>query len=80
MGIYDIFSLPERFRLHNILPKAEDVRFSLKWAGRLISYFQSEAPAASVTYEVSILLPDYGWHDGIVEIRRDGTHAVRLSH
>ena len=80
MGIYNILTLPESFRLRNIHPKAEGFRFSIRWASGLVGYFQKEPSAASVTYEVSILLSGAGWHDGTVEIRRDGTHAIRLAH
>lgn len=58
---------------------AEGFNFGIGWVDRLIRYFSSETAAQSVNYPVTIYLESTPYA-GTLEVRRDGTHALRLNH
>ena len=53
--------------------------FQVGWTDRMIRTFESEPKPISIAYKAMINL-DGKWHDGEIEISRDGKLAVRLNH
>ena len=58
---------------------ANGLSFGIGWMDRLIRYFSSESSAQSVTYPVDIYIESVRY-SGELEVRRDGTHAIRMLH
>ena len=53
--------------------------FQIGWTDRMIRAFESDPKPVSITYKARINLDGY-WHDGEIEVSRDGDLAVRLDH
>lgn len=74
-----LLSLTDFCWQHRIFQPGEDVKpFGIRWLHNLICYFERETAAQAVIYPAIIWL-DSKPHDGFLEIRRDGSHAVRLA-
>ena len=77
-AIYSILNLIGFLKSHLIF-HSEGISFGIGWADRLIRYFSSEASVQSVTYPVDIYIESVRY-SGELEVRRDGSHAVRMLH
>lgn len=76
--INTLFNLPA-FLARNNVTHAHGMHFGASWVDKLIRYFDSETAATSVNYPVKIELEGVTY-DGVLEVRRDGSKAVRLNH
>ena len=70
--------LPDFLKRHTIY-HAEGFSFNISWIDRLIRTFSSEIAVQSITYPVDIYIESVRY-SGELEVRRDGTHAIRLAH
>lgn len=58
-----------------------DVTFDDKWASRLVQAFETVPAPVSITYKAVLTFEGLeGIYPGFVEVRRDGTFAIRLEH
>lgn len=58
-----------------------EVTFDDKWASRLVQAFDTAPSPVSITYKAVLAFEGLeGIYLGFVEVRRDGTFAVRLEH
>lgn len=75
-----ILALPAYLERHSIY-KANTMfpHFGIRWADGVIRQFEATPSPLSITYKVDIYL-EGKCHDGELEVRRDGTHAIRLIH
>ena len=73
-----MFNLPG-FLAQNNITHAYGMHFGASWIDKLIRYFDSELAAASVNYPVKVELEGITY-DGELEVRRDGSKAIRLNH
>lgn len=76
--INTLFNLPG-FLARNHITHAYHMPFGASWVDKLIRYFDSETAAAAVNYPVKIEI-DGIVYDGVLEVRRDGTKAVKMNH
>ena len=75
-----ILALPRFLETHSIyLANTMFPHFGTRWADRCIRDFEATPSPLSITYNVDIYLEGI-CHDGELEVRRDGTHALRLRH
>ena len=70
--------LPDFLKRHTIY-HTEGFSFNISWIDRLIRTFSSEIAVQSITYPVDIYIESVRY-SGELEVRRDGTHAIRLAH
>lgn len=80
-AIEKLRALPGYLRRNSIF-NAKDKEFDQKWIDNLVLYFDEEPAALSVNIPVLIWLAGehgFGFTDGELEVRRDGSHAVRLT-
>ena len=73
-----LLELPNYLK-RNLIFHADGISFGIGWIDRLIRYFSSETSAQSVTYPVDIYIQSVRY-SGELEVRRDGSHAVRMLH
>lgn len=78
LGMLDILQLPDTLIQRRVYGTSE-CKFSIRWASNLIRYFEREQAAKEVTFPAIVYLPE-GMLDGFVDVRRDGTYAIRLAH
>lgn len=58
-----------------------EVTFDNKWASQLVQEFGTAFSPVSITYKAVLTFEGLeGIYPGLVEVRRDGTFAVRLVH
>lgn len=76
--INTLFNLPG-FLARNNITHAYGMHFGASWIDKLIRYFDSELAATSVNYPVKVELEGITY-DGELEVRRDGSKAIRLTH
>lgn len=58
-----------------------DVTFDDKWTSRLVQAFETVPAPVSITYKAVLTFEGLdGIYLGFVEVRRDGTFAVKLEH
>ena len=58
-----------------------EVTFDNKWASQLVQAFDTAFSPISITYKAVLTFEGLeGIYPGLVEVRRDGTFAVRLEH
>lgn len=76
-AINALLDLPEYTR-RNRIEHIHGMYFGIRWIDKLIRYFDSETTAQSVIYPVTLWL-DGRPRRGELEVRRDGSHAVRLA-
>ena len=74
----NFLSLPDTLKRKMIF-HSNGMSFGVGWMDRLIRYFSSEKAAVSITYPVYIYIESIRYA-GELEVRRDGTHAIRLAH
>ena len=67
------------FLKRNLIFHAEGINFGIAWIDRLVRYFESDGSVAAVNYPVTLYLEGKPY-TGELEVRRDGSHAVRLVH
>lgn len=77
-AIYKLLELPDFLRRHTIF-HAEGLQLGVRWIDWLIRYFSSEVSAQSVTYPVDVYIESIRYN-GFLEVRRDGSYAIRLEH
>lgn len=77
-AIYKLLDLPDFLKSHFIYHR-EGLQLGIRWADRLIRYFSSEVSVQSVTYPVNVYIESIKY-PGFLEVRRDGSHAIRLEH
>lgn len=58
---------------------AEGISFGIRWVDRLMRTFESNRAIVSINYPVTVYLESTPYA-GELEVRRDGTHAIRLNH
>lgn len=78
LGMLDILQLPDALNQRMVYGTPE-CKFSIRWACNLIRYFEREQAAREVTFPAIVYLPE-GMLDGFLDVRRDGTYAIRLAH
>ena len=57
----------------------EGYAFDEAWIDQVIHSFETEEPVVSINYEVILHFTDYEPVNGLLEVRRDGTWAVRTA-
>ncbi len=77
-AINNLLNLPAYLK-RNLIFHADGISFGVAWIDRLIRTFESNKAVTAVNYNVTLYL-DGKPYDGELEVRRDGTHAVRLAH
>ena len=75
-----ILALPRFLEAHSIY-QANTMfpHFGIRWADRCIRAFEGTPSPLSITYKVDVYL-EGKCYDGELEVRRDGSHAIRLIH
>lgn len=73
-----ILSIPDELRKRNV--QGKDTTFSIRWASNLIRFFEAEPSAQSLNYSAILNIRGVGLLDGEVEVRRDGSFAIRIIH
>ena len=58
---------------------AEGINFGIGWVDRLMRTFESNSAIASICYPVTLYI-ESEQYTGELEVRRDGTHAIRMKH
>ena len=75
-----ILALPRFLEAHSIY-QADTMfpHFGIRWADKCISAFGATPSPVTITYKVDVYL-ECKRYDGELEVRRDGSHAIRLIH
>ena len=71
-------ALPETLKRRNII-RRDNFDFGVRWLDRMIRDFDTDPKPMSITYYARINLDGY-WHDGYIEVDRNGNLAVSLEH
>ena len=79
-AISRILDLP-RYLERNSIYQANTMfpHFGIRWADRCIRAFEATPSPVSITYNVDLYIEGKRY-DGELEVRRDGTHALRMVH
>ena len=72
LGLADIFN-------RRAIVQRDGLPFGTRWTDHLLRSFDSAPKPLSITFEASIYLDGY-WHDGFIDVDRDGDFRVRLQH
>ena len=73
-----LLELPAFLKRHLIF-HSEGFNVGIEWIDRLIRTFESNKAINSITYPVTLYL-ESACYSGELEVRRDGSHAVRINH
>ena len=73
-----LLALPDYLK-RNLIFHAEGINFGIRWIDRLIRTFESNKAIAAVNYPVTLYIESVPYN-GELEVRRDGSHAVRMIH
>ena len=73
-----LWALPGFLKRNNIF-HAEGFEFGNSWIEGIIKSFESCEAIAGINYPVILFIEDK-CYDGELEVRRDGSHAVRMIH
>ena len=77
-AINRILALPAYLERHNIyLANTMFPHFGVRWADRCIRDFEAKPSPVSITYGVDLYIEGTRY-DGELEVRRDGSHAIRM--
>ena len=79
-AINRIMALPRYLERNNIYRRnSMFAHFGIRFIDTVIRYFEAEPAAVSINYPVELYI-DGKCYNGELEVRRDGTHAVRMEH
>ena len=73
-----MLTLPATLKRRNIIQR-DNYPFGVRWLDRMIRDFNTDPKPMSITYFARINLEGY-WHDGFIEVDRDGHLRVSLEH
>ena len=78
VAINRILALPAYLERHSIY-QANTMfpHFGVRWADRCIRDFEAKPSPLSITYAVDMYI-EGKCYDGELEVRRDGSHALRI--
>lgn len=71
--------IPRRLAANGV--RGYEITFDEKWVAKLAQSFSVEPSPVSITYKAVLAFEGLeGIYPGFVEVRKDGTFAVRLEH
>ena len=77
LALNKLRALPERLTKNRVY-REDGLPFGAAWADGIARFFDGEPAAQSINYPATLVL-NRKYHDGMVTIRRDGSHSVQLA-
>ena len=74
-----LLDLPNFCKRNQIYHAENPNYFGIRWMDRLIRTFEKDNAVASITYPITLYIESVRY-SGELEVRRDGSHAVRMTH